>query len=384
MKKCYLLCCLFLGIVGYSQAQLIPSIFRKERGSFKKDVNIKPNASPKKEDKKKSEFDELEDETPITLKVNDQFSPKKEENKFVSEPDTIRKLKEGTPLPVEVEEVMYIGTEGENTTKDGEDEDDDSPLVNEDWVKIAGYYSVWDSRQIDPYNINQNDFDDVIDLHLFDPSKNQMWSMPLEENKVTSVFGPRGGRMHSGIDLDLETGDPIYSAFDGMIRIAGWDGGGYGRFVLVRHYNGLETLYGHMSKNDIVVTGQIIKAGDLIGLGGNTGRSFGSHLHFETRYEGNPFSPQHIFEFNPNNAIKGEHFLLTPEIFRNSYSNLRNEYGSAGEKVRVKKVHWYKVRSGDTLAEIAARAGIPVSKLAKKNRMTTRSTIRPGQRIRIK
>jgi murein DD-endopeptidase MepM/ murein hydrolase activator NlpD len=208
--------------------------------------------------------------------------------------------------------------------------------------------------------------------------------MPLEENKITSVFGPRGGRMHSGMDLDLETGDPIYSAFDGIVRVTGWDGGGYGKFVMVRHYNGLETMYGHMTKNDIVVTGQLIKAGDLIGLGGSTGRSSGSHLHYETRYEGNPFNPQHIFEFHPKNAIVGEHFLLTPEIFRSNYYNLRNEYGIAGEKVRLKKTVWYKVRNGDTPAEIAQNAGISLSRLYKLNRLTSRSTLNIGRKLRIK
>jgi murein DD-endopeptidase MepM/ murein hydrolase activator NlpD len=375
MKKLYIFIILLICGSMSLEAQILPNIF--ERGKYKKDVTIKPNATQnKKNDKKKDEF-ELEEEETEALRFNSQFVPTKYDNPTVSNQDTTH-IDEGKPLPLETEEVLYVGTDSTGT-----EEDEDSPLVTEDWVKIAGYYSVWDSRSIDPYGIDPSDFDEVIDLQLFDQSKNQLWSMPMQENKVTSIFGPRWGRRHSGVDLDLDTGDPINTTFDGIVRVTGWDGGGYGRFVIVRHYNGLETLYGHMSRNDIVTSGQLVKAGDLIGLGGNTGRSYGSHLHFETRYEGNPFNPQHIFEFQ-NNQLKGEHFLLTPDIFRSSHANLANEYGQAGDKVRIKRISWYRVRSGDTLAEIASRTGISTQKLAKKNRMSSRSTLRVGMRIRVK
>ncbi|WP_234734380.1 M23 family metallopeptidase [Tellurirhabdus bombi] len=339
---------LFFGSITSGQAQ--------ERGKFKKNVRIKPKndlGSPTAEQPEKPE-EEFEQET-SKLRFNSQFEPKQEINPVVSEDTT--EIDEGEVSVVEIVDSVQVG---------------------DDWVKIADYYAVWDSRAIDPYGIDPLEFDEVIDLKLYDPAQNRYWAAPTTDGKVTSIFGPRWGRWHKGMDLDLETGDPVYAAFDGIIRIVGWDGSGYGRFILVRHYNGLETLYGHLSKA-LVESGQLIKAGDQIGLGGNTGRSFGSHLHYETRYEGNPFSPTHMYNF-PTNSLISDHFILTSHVWdylRGRGSNV------SGFKPTYKRTVLHKVRSGETLTSIARRYGMTISSLAKKNHISTRSRLRPGQKLRV-
>ena len=289
--------------------------------------------------------------------------------------DTTKVLKEGE-LDVVEERIEMRVVDADSSAVEPEDDD-----VSEDWVKVAEYYSIWDSRVIDPYGLDPKDFDDVIDIHLYDPTKNQLWAMPLEKSVVTSNFGPRWGRLHAGVDLDLETGDPVNAAFDGMVRVVGWDGGGYGRFIVIRHYNGLETLYGHLSRQ-LVEDKQLVKAGDLIGLGGNTGRSYGSHLHYETRYEGNPFNARQVYDF-PENKILSEHFLITKETFSIA-ARVASEFEAGAKKVKYRKTSWVKIRSGDTLAEIAARHGTTAQKLAKINRISTRSTLRVGKKLRVK
>ena len=114
--------------------------------------------------------------------------------------------------------------------------------------------------------------------------------MPTPSRVVTSNFGSRWGRQHKGLDIKVYIGDTIRAAFAGKVRVVRYEAGGYGKYVVIRHYNGLETIYGHMSKW-LVDENQTVKAGDPIGLGGNTGRSTGSHLHFETRLCGMALNP---------------------------------------------------------------------------------------------
>jgi len=331
----------------------------QERGRFKKNLTITPKNqitpnAPVVEQPQKADDPFVQETT--QLRFNNQFEPKKELNQVASE-DTST-IDQGDPSVVEVI---------------------DSVLVGDEWVKIADYYAVWDSRTIDPYNINPLEFNEAIDIKLYDPPANRYWSAPLNEGKMTSNFGYRWGRWHTGTDLDLETGDPVYAAFDGIVRVVGWDGNGYGRYVLVRHYNGLETLYGHMSKQT-VESGQLVRAGDQLGLGGNTGRSYGSHLHFETRFEGNPFSPLNIFSF-PENTINSDHFLLTSSVW--DYLRGGRSSSESGTRTRLKRTVLHRVRSGETLSSIASRYGMSVSALTRKNHLSSRSRIRPGQKLRV-
>jgi hypothetical protein len=249
-------------------------------------------------------------------------------------------------------------------------------LLDSAWVKIAGYYAIWDTRNINPYRMDGRQLKDTVDIKLYDPRNNRNYKMPLIETPITSHFGMRGSRWHYGTDIDLNTGDSIFAAFDGVVRINKWDGGGYGNYIVVRHYNGLETLYGHMSKA-IAQPGTFVKSGDLIGLGGSTGRSSGPHLHYEVRYQGNPLDPENLYDF-PDYLLKGESFVITSALF-NYYNRSRSGSASAG-----RRTSYHTVRSGDTLSGIGKKYGVAASQLAKINGISTRATLRVGQKLRIR
>jgi murein DD-endopeptidase MepM/ murein hydrolase activator NlpD len=186
---------------------------------------------------------------------------------------------------------------------------------------------------------------------------------------ITSAFGPRKGRMHYGVDLKLNTGDPVVSAFSGMVRISQYNST-FGHVVVVRHYNGLETLYAHLSKR-FAEPGQLIEAGDTLGLGGNTGRSYGSHLHFEVRFLDQPIDPSEVFDLE-----RGELKARTFDIHKGTFAAIV----AARAEAASRKHH--VVRPGDTLSSIARRYGTSVSALCRMNGIRQTSIIRPGQRLR--
>lgn len=250
-------------------------------------------------------------------------------------------------------------------------------LIDSSWIKIAGYYAIWDTRNINPYRMDGRQMKDTVDITLYDPRVKREYKMPLEKTPITSHFGHRGYRWHYGTDIDLDTGDSIYAAFDGVVRINKWDGGGYGNYIVLRHYNGLETLYGHMSKT-IAQPGQFVKAGEVIGLGGSTGRSSGPHLHYEVRYQGNPLDPELMYDF-PDYLLKGQSFVITSAVF-NYYNKAKSSSGSS----RGRKAMYHKVRSGDTLSGIAKRYGVNVSSITKLNGISARTTLKVGRSLRIK
>lgn len=140
---------------------------------------------------------------------------------------------------------------------------------------------------------------------------------PTWYGKLTSAYQWRWGRQHHGVDLGLKTGNPIYAAWDGIVRYAQWNSSGYGNCVVIRHKNGLETLYGHMSKL-MVIPNQYVSSGDMIGLGGSTGRSTGPHLHFEIRYKDFSINPEHIIDFETLRVR-----VDTFQFFRSSISGSR-------------------------------------------------------------
>ncbi len=193
--------------------------------------------------------------------------------------------------------------------------------------------------------------------------------MPTENTKVNDIFGyrPRRRRMHYGLDVKVERGDTIRSAFDGKVRYVSYQRRGYGHYVVIRHPNGLETLYAHLTKN-LVAENDVVKAGDPIGLGGNTGRSTGTHLHFETRLLGKALNPALMFDF-PNQDVTGDTYVyLKPK---------KKVYDPSDPDT------YYKVRKGDSLGRIAARQGTTVKNLCKLNGITTKTILRPGQILRL-
>ena len=254
-------------------------------------------------------------------------------------------------------------------------------LIDSSWVKVAGYYSIWDTHSVNPYRVDGRSYRDSLKLKLTDASRQRYAKMPLVTTPITSVFAFRGYRWHYGMDLDLETGDSVKAAFDGVVRISAWDGGGYGNYILVRHYNGLETIYGHMSKA-LAPVGTFVKAGQLIGYGGSTGRSTGSHLHFEVRYQGNPINPALVYDF-PGYKLRKDNFTITAQLF-NYYSRAvgRSRSRSSSSPVRARQVVSHRVRSGDTLSEVAEKYGVRVSALKKLNPGV--KTLQLGRKLRVK
>jgi len=236
------------------------------------------------------------------------------------------------------------------------------------WVTIAEYYAIWDSRSVNPYKIDGAKFHDTIPINLYDSLAGFGWSMPLYTCPITSDFGMRHSRWHYGTDLKLTIGDPVLAAFDGIVRITQFDRGGYGNYVMLRHYNGLETLYGHLSEVNVEV-GQMVKAGQTIAKGGNTGRSTGPHLHYEVRYEGNAIDPEEVYNFDEN-TLHDKVFTLTPAHF---------------EYIRVaRQVFYHKIRPGDNLGIISRKYRVPVSTICRLNGISSRTVLRVGRRLRIR
>ncbi len=259
------------------------------------------------------------------------------------------------------------------------------PHDSESWAKVSERYRVWDEHHVNPYGYDIRNFDAAISLQLYDSTRQQYWSAPMETGRPTSAFGWRRIRWHKGIDLNLQTGDPVKTAFDGQVRVVSYDSRGFGRYVVVRHYNGLETVYGHLSKQ-LVQPKQLVKAGEIVGLGGNTGRSTGSHLHFELRYEGHPFNPLEIFAF-PENMIRFNQYILTPRVFAyvtgRKFDEVQAEGDSEEEEVEYRETDWYTVRKGDTLDEISRRSGITIGRIKELNGLRT-TRLQIGQKLRIR
>ncbi len=242
--------------------------------------------------------------------------------------------------------------------------------------------------------------------------------MPTDSRKVTSNYGSRWHRQHEGMDIKVYVGDTIRAAFDGKVRIRDYNGGGYGYYLVLRHPNGLETLYGHLSKQ-LVEEGQIVRAGEPIGLGGNTGRSTGSHLHFETRICGTPINPAEIFDFE-HQDVTGNFYTTRRNYGKESQrpfmetlaahtSNaeasfvevaaVQSEQASAepqeaeesapattkkaAPQRRASAARTHKVRKGDSLYSIARENGTTVEKLLRANGLKSNAVLRPGQRIKI-
>jgi murein DD-endopeptidase MepM/ murein hydrolase activator NlpD len=235
------------------------------------------------------------------------------------------------------------------------------------WVTLREYYSIWDSRKVNPYELDGEKFTDTLSLPLHYSNPALKWTVPISKGHITSPFGLRRWRWHYGSDLRLTTGDSVKVAFDGIVRVASYDRYGYGHYILVRHYNGLETLYGHFKKR-LVKVGDEVKSGDIIGLGGSTGRSSGPHLHFEVRYEGNAIDPTDVFDF-ANDKLLSDSLTITP----NSFAYLKE----------ARKIRYHKIRSGDTLGHISYRYGVSITKICRLNGISRKTILRVGRRLRL-
>lgn len=230
-------------------------------------------------------------------------------------------------------------------------------------------YPEWSNQYAHHYNVELPE-EYKIDLRHF--------CMPTDSRKITSNYGyrPRFGRQHKGIDVKVYIGDTIRSAFSGKVRIVNFQKGGYGKYIVIRHPNGLETIYGHLSKH-LVRENQIVEVGEPIGLGGNTGRSTGPHLHFETRLLGEAINPAEMFDFEAQD-VTGDFY-----VFRTKGSNRLNAAMASSKSNTAKnnkggvKVH--KVRSGESLSSIALKCKTTVATLCRMNGISKKTILRPGQ-----
>lgn len=230
--------------------------------------------------------------------------------------------------------------------------------------------------------------------------------MPTKSRVVTSNYGYRAsfGRQHKGLDVKVYIGDTIRSAFSGKVRIVRYEAGGYGKYVVIRHNNGLETIYGHLSAQ-LVTENQVVRAGDVIGLGGNTGRSTGSHLHFETRLCGVALDPTLLFDFR-NQDVTGDFYLFRRDTYMaesKESSRLRGKVGNGGytrEQVTgeaevpaeeteqpvyqqmASEPRYHKVAKGETLYSIAQKRGTTVEEICRLNHIKAVKKLKAGQILR--
>ena len=209
-------------------------------------------------------------------------------------------------------------------------------------------------------------------------SLDNLFHMPFD-GRITSHYGWRRGRNHNGTDIDLNTGDTVRAAWGGKVRYAKYNDGGFGNLVVVRHHNGLETFYAHLDKH-LVVPNQIVEAGEPLGLGGNTGHSYGSHLHFEVRFYDIPMDPEKIIDFDKG-EVRSENLLVHRGLFGPGGTTTTPAAvaasGSSGSK-------YYRIRSGDTLSAIAARNRTTVSRLCQLNGIRPTTVLQIGRNLRIR
>ena len=223
--------------------------------------------------------------------------------------------------------------------------------------------------------------------------------MPTTSRVLTSNFGSRWGRQHKGLDIKVYIGDTIRAAFAGKVRVVRYEGRGYGKYVVIRHDNGLETYYAHMSKQ-LVVEDQEVRAGQPIGLGGNTGRSTGSHLHFETRLCGIALNPALMFDFR-NQDVVDDYFVFNKSTYQRESivaTRLRGVSGGytsyeSDEDVELataapaasyaQESRFHKVQKGETLYSIARKRGTTVDAIMKLNHLKKDAKLRAGQILKF-
>ena len=252
----------------------------------------------------------------------------------------------------------------------------------------------WNTRLVNPFRDPLDSIPYRVTIPLIDSLSRFVCP---HQGKVFSRFGLRHGRRHQGCDVPYPTGTPVYCAFDGRVRLAERHKG-YGNLVIIRHENGLETFYGHLSRID-VTPGQWIHAGDQIGLGGSTGRSSGPHLHFETRYNGFAFDPEWIVDFE-NGKLRRNAFVLkrsylsayskyVPESIDEEEEIYMTDEQIRAEEERIAKeraaMKYHTIKSGDTLSGLAVKYGTTVSKICNLNPGLKPTTILSlGRKVRVK
>lgn len=231
------------------------------------------------------------------------------------------------------------------------------------------YNNIWTANRLNPYKIPIDSLPDSVKIDC------RFFNVPVP-GIITSDFGPRRYRYHYGTDLKVNIGDTVVACFSGRIRIIDYEARGYGHYVVIRHENGLESVYAHLSQV-LVKLDQNVKSGEIIALAGNTGRSTGPHLHFETRYLGNAINPATIINFYTG-KVHSDTYLITK---KKSFYYQRDV--AAAKKAQT-KAKYYTVRKGDNLGSIAARNGTSVKNLCRLNGIKEKKLLQLGQKLRVR
>ena len=253
----------------------------------------------------------------------------------------------------------------------------------------ADLYANWDNK----YAHRATELPETYKIDL------RHFTMPTTSRVITSNFGSRWGRQHKGLDIKVYIGDTIRAAFSGKVRIVRYEAGGYGKDIVIRHNNGLETIYGHLSEQ-LVEENQEVRSGEVIGLGGNTGRSTGSHLHFETRLCGVALNPALMFDFRAQD-VTGDYYAFNKETYDNESTNATRLRGKQDSSTYAStnssddyatnkrttsgltdQISYHKVKKGETLERIAKKRGVTVEQICKLNHITKTMRLRPGQILR--
>jgi murein DD-endopeptidase MepM/ murein hydrolase activator NlpD len=230
------------------------------------------------------------------------------------------------------------------------------------------FYKTWDNQKL---YFPKNDSvlnSDSISIVLVNPEKNQFYAHPGYA-RVSSPFGYRHGRFHTGTDIDLNTGDSIFCAFDGKVRVTKYEGA-YGKIVVVRHFNGLETIYSHLL-SWAVDTNTYLKAGDLVGFCGATGRATGSHLHFEVRYLGMPINSESFIDYKT-------HQLKVDTLWLTKKTAVHTQNGTSGGPTKI-----YTIKKGDTLGAIAQKNHTTVKTICRLNGIKETHVLQIGRKLRV-
>jgi murein DD-endopeptidase MepM/ murein hydrolase activator NlpD len=271
------------------------------------------------------------------------------------------------------------------------------PADEEQFRSKVVYAANWDTVQLFAYrSIELADLPALIALEITD-SLGAGFHAPVT-GKVLSKYGPRGRRAHNGTDIQVVHGQPIFATFDGIVRLSRWNSGGFGNLVIIRHSNGLETYYGHLSRR-AVKAGDWVAAGQVIGYGGRTGRASGNHLHFETRYSDQSFDAERLVNFETGKlrltifALKKDYFSIRSRAVEGIDDN--EEVLAAADSLatadslamvaeELSKPVYHTIKSGDTLLAIARNYGTTTTEICRLNGITRDGVLRIGKRLRIK
>ncbi|HHT02900.1 MAG TPA: peptidoglycan DD-metalloendopeptidase family protein [Bacteroidales bacterium] len=306
---------------------------------------------------------------------------------------------------------------------DQENEEKERIIVNKNAPCKTLYNNTWCTNKVKMPSFNFGEFPDEFKIKLIDERKDQSFHFPCDKGVKSSPYGWRWERPHGGIDFALSVGEPIYSVFDGVVRVAQVNGG-YGNMILVRHYNNLETLYAHLSKM-IVKVGQEVKAGDIIGYSGNTGFSTGPHLHFECRCLYQTFDPEWILDIK-NRTLRTKHINIEKTFFGieraekqinkkkpvthlvkinktfdgKPYYSFKDKYASKSNNILLAKGgnqplnyeinnedkttwRYWKVRPGDSIVKLANRFKVTPRQIIEMNGLTNEK-LTPNTKIRVR